>query len=61
MMDYKAISERTGIPVGTLRVWKRRGKLPPEDQKLGYHAVFWDEETIETWIGDRKHVGPDKG
>lgn len=49
MMDYKAISELTGVPVGTLRMWKLRGKLPPEDERLGYHSVFWNESTIEGW------------
>ena len=45
MVDYKGLSERTGLKVQTLRQYKSMGRLPKPD---GYvmRSPVWAEETV---------------
>lgn len=49
LVSYGELRQRTGIPYGTLRMWKARGKLPAPDYTVGQSPV-WLPETIEPWI-----------
>lgn len=55
LVTYAEIVERTGIPHGTLRVWRTRGKLPKEDFVVG-QSPAWLPETIEPWIQANKQT-----
>jgi len=38
LLDYKKVSELTGLPVGTLRTWVMQGRLKPV--KFGSRVMF---------------------
>ena len=38
LLDYKQVSELTGFPVGTLRIWVMQGRLKPV--KFGSRVKF---------------------
>ena len=44
---YEQISDKLGIPVGTLYTWKARGKLPEPD--ILFRQPLWLIATIEDW------------
>ena len=50
---YADIAARTGIPAGTLYVWRQRGKLPPPDRTYN-NVPVWDAATIEPWIKENQ-------
>lgn len=50
--DYQRISEHTGVPAATLRVWYHRGKLPEPDFQLG-RSPGWLPGTIHAWWASR--------
>lgn len=68
LLDYRAISERTGIAVTTLRQYRklanrhraqgdpRPGDLPEPDQVLGQTPV-WEDATVEAWLAARPGRG----
>ena len=50
ILDLAQISERTGIPVATLRYWRAEGKgRGPLLWKLGSRVVAFEED-VEAWI-----------
>lgn len=52
-LSYKELAERTGLPVATLRRYKRRGDLVEPDEYVGRSPV-WKEATIEAWLTSRR-------
>ena len=43
------LAEATGLPLGTLRQWRSRGKLPePTYRVKGGH--YWQGREIEAWL-----------
>lgn len=51
-LTYQDISDLTGIPKGTLRQWRVRGKMPEPDYmptKNRSASPAWKRETIEAW------------
>jgi hypothetical protein len=48
LLDYAAISEMTGYPVATIRMWANRGKVPPPDFRVA-NSPAWLPETIASW------------
>ena len=46
------ISDRTGIPVATLRWWRHRGE-DPRSFKLG-KTVFYDTDDVAVWVESEK-------
>jgi len=43
------VSERTGIPVNSLRFYRSQGRGGPPSFKLGRRVVY-DEAEVEAWI-----------
>lgn len=52
LLDYAAISERSGIARATLRAYHSRGLLPEPDVMLA-HLPRWRTSTIEAWLATR--------
>ena len=51
LLDYKEVSELTGLPVGTLRTWVMQGRLKPV--KFGSRVKFpesYVEERIRNGV-----------
>lgn len=47
---YAQIASLTGKNVGTLRVWRSRGKLPEADFVVGEEQwPAWKPDTIRSW------------
>lgn len=60
LYTYRDLAEQTGIPVQTLYVWHNRGKLPPEDYRVG-QSPAWLPETVRAWIRANKTTTTNKG
>lgn len=63
-LTYQDISDLTGIPKGTLRQWRARGKLPEPDymppRPTGSTMPLWSQQAIEEWWEEhRVQVRPD--
>jgi hypothetical protein len=43
------LAEATGLPLGTLRQWRSRGKLPAPTYTLKA-GQFWQGREIEAWL-----------
>lgn len=60
MLDYKGVSEMTGLAVQSLRQYQADGKMPKPDGKMGGSPV-WYSKTIRGWMrargGDTGHQG----
>lgn len=52
------LAEETGYPVGLLRTWRDRGKLPAATFTLKA-GQFWQGREIESWLSRTKRT--DKG
>ncbi len=52
LLDYKDVSELTGIRAATLRVWAVRGQLPEPD--FNKDKPLWTEETIRKWMNSKE-------
>lgn len=50
------VSERTGIPINTLRYYRHKG-IGPKSFKLGGRRVMYDESDVEAWIENARKVG----
>ncbi len=50
------VSERTGIPVNTLRFYRAQGTGGPPSFKLGRRVVY-DESDVEAWIDEARKAG----
>ncbi len=50
--DMQWVSERTGIPINTLR-WYRHTSVGPRSFKLG-RRVMYAVEDVEAWIDDAR-------
>lgn len=48
LWTYAQIGELTGKTAGTLRVWRKREKLPDPDYLVGEWPA-WKPETIRAW------------
>lgn len=57
LLDYKGISERTGISLPGLRSRMGRGSLPEPDYVVG-QSPAWLPATIEAWIASEDYNGP---
>jgi len=57
LLNYAAISERTGIGVATLRTYRRTGHMPAPDSTEVSDRPLWLTETIEEWIANRPGQG----
>lgn len=49
ILQLQEISERTRIPVATLRWYRHRGTGGPNTWKLGRRVVAFEDD-VETWI-----------
>jgi hypothetical protein len=47
-LTYRDIARLTDTPVGTLYVWRQRGKLPQPD--VDNFQPLWKPETIRKWM-----------
>lgn len=50
------VSERTGIPINTLRYYRAMGTGGPPSFKLGRRVVY-DECDVEAWIESARKAG----
>lgn len=48
ILRTKEVSERSGIPVGTLRYYRHRGE-GPRSFKLGRRVAYFEDD-VEAWI-----------
>lgn len=48
LVGLTEICDYTGLPCGTIDVWRHRGKLPAPDWIVSGRPVWW-EETIHEW------------
>lgn len=48
LMRLDDVSDRTGVPVETLRYWRKKGTGPPST-RLGRRVVY-REDQVEDWI-----------
>lgn len=49
MLNTTQVSERTGVPVATLRYWRHIG-TGPKSFKLGPRRIVYKAEDIQTWL-----------
>jgi len=52
LIDYRTLSKRLGLPVGTLHAWVHRKCIP--HYRLGPRLVRFDVEEIEAWLAARR-------
>lgn len=52
LLRFAEIAERTGVPVETLRYWRKRGEGPPMFC-LGRRLVAYEDE-VERWIAAQR-------
>jgi predicted DNA-binding transcriptional regulator AlpA len=52
IMRIKDVSEKTGIPEGTLRYWRYRGE-GPKSFRLGRKTVAYYEDDVDAWLEQR--------
>lgn len=52
ILRLQEISDRTGVPVATLRWYRHRG-LGPQTWLLGRRVVAYEDD-VETWIEDQR-------
>ena len=45
------ISERTGVPVATLRYWRQAGEGPPTF-RLGKHVASFEDD-VDAWLEEQ--------
>lgn len=58
LVSIGEIAELTGLAIGTVYAYRKRGKLPAPDFELGVGPV-WKRETIEQWNAERnRRPGP---
>ena len=50
LLTPKETSERLGLTLETLQIWRTAGSGPPW-MKLGSHLVRYPETELEAWIG----------
>lgn len=55
MLRIEQVSERTGVPVATLRYWRYQG-TGPASFRLGRRVVY-DAAEIERWINEQRRHG----
>ncbi|MEW6358498.1 MAG: hypothetical protein AB1696_19345 [Planctomycetota bacterium] len=48
LLDIKAIGERYMVKVVTVRKWRREGRFPKPDVRVG-HRAFWTDATVAAW------------
>ena len=48
LVGLTEICDYTGLPRGTIDVWRHRGKLPEPDWIVSRRPI-WREETITDW------------
>lgn len=53
ILTVNEVSERTGIPVGTLRWYRHQGDVGPKSFKLGPKRIAYKEDDVEAWIADQ--------
>lgn len=53
VLKIQAVSERTGVPVATLRYWRHVGDIGPKSFKLGPKLVAYREEDVEAWLQEQ--------
>ena len=46
-----AVSERTGVPINTLRYWRQLGQ-GPKSARVG-RRVMYREDDVEAWINEQ--------
>jgi predicted DNA-binding transcriptional regulator AlpA len=56
ILKLQAISEKTGVPVNTLRSWRYQGDVGPETFKLGGSVVAF-EDVVDSWIEEQAMAG----
>lgn len=55
-VDMHGLAELLGVTYTTVRTYRRRGELPPEDFTVG-GSPAWRRETIEEWRTSRPGRG----
>ncbi|PKQ25052.1 MAG: DNA-binding protein [Actinobacteria bacterium HGW-Actinobacteria-4] len=55
--DMAWVSERTGIPINTLRYYRMRGEGGPPSFRLGGRRVMYAVEDVEAWIEKARETG----
>ena len=53
-LTTKQVSERTGIPVGTLRFWRYRGIDGPLSHTLGRKRVVYPLSSLNEWLATQE-------
>jgi predicted DNA-binding transcriptional regulator AlpA len=52
ILKLRDVSEKTGVPIPTLRYWRYRGDIGPEMFRLGGSVVAF-EDVVEAWIEEQ--------
>ncbi|MFE5340717.1 helix-turn-helix transcriptional regulator [Isoptericola sp. NPDC056578] len=50
--NVKQVSERTGIPEGTLRAWRHEGDKGPRSFKAGRRIAYYEDD-VDAWLEAR--------
>ena len=51
IVRLEGITEKTGVPLATLRYWRATGQGPPTF-KLGRHVVAFEDE-VDKWVEEQ--------
>ncbi|MGY1730149.1 helix-turn-helix transcriptional regulator [Geodermatophilus sp. SYSU D01045] len=60
LLTIPEVSERTGIPVPTLRWYRHRGDLGPRSFRLGRRVVY-KQSDVDAWIAQQYAAGVGAG
>lgn len=51
ILRLEQVSERTNVPIGTLRYWRHLGQGPPTF-RLGRHVAAFEDE-VDSWLEEQ--------
>lgn len=55
ILRLQEVSDRTGVPVETLRYWRKLG-AGPRSYKLGKRVVY-DVAEVDRWVDEQRGLG----
>lgn len=57
ILNTAEVSEKTRVPVATLRWWRHQGGIGPKSFKLGPRKVMYKESDVDAWLEQQYNGG----
>lgn len=59
ILTVQEVSAMTGVPVETLRYWRKLGVGGPRSWKLTPRRVAYDEDDVNEWLDAQRAASPE--